>query len=342
MNLNGTNPKVYSFGYSLLMLVTLIPGLLFAAEEHARLPNNWNKWGEEDQLGAANYIEPENLISAAKLIRRGKIFSLAIPLNHEGPVFPGRLAPHHTMVLTGADYQAGLGNTIGSMKFADDYLYMPLQGSTQWDGLSHAWYDEFLYNGVHQSAIRSAPSAGGATRLGIENVKNSLVGRGILVDIVEYKEGNLPTGYMITRKDIENTLKEQNTIVRKGDIVLIRTGVVPGYYKMTGSIDRSTYMLGPQAGIGPDVIDWIDENKIAAIAADNITLEVFPNPDPGKNLSIHGSLLRDLGVYIGEIWWLEELAGDCYEDGIYEFFLAAQPLNITGAVGSPINPVAIK
>ena len=101
-------------------------------------------------------------------------------------------------------------------------------------------------------------------------------------------------------------------------------------------------MVAPRAGIGLDVVGWVADHRIAGIAADNVALEVLPNPDPAKTLEVHGALLRDLGVYIGEIWWLEDLAADCREDGRYEFFLAAQPLNVPGAVGAPLNPIAIK
>jgi kynurenine formamidase len=91
------------------------------------------------------------------------------------------------------------------------------------------------------------------------------------------------------------------------------------------------------------VVPWVKEKQIAAIAADTVALERLPNEiDPEMAVPVHGNLLRDLGVYIGEIWWLEELAADCAADGRYEFFLAAQPLNIPGAVGSPLNPIAIK
>jgi len=96
--------------------------------------------------------------------------------------------------------------------------------------------------------------------------------------------------------------------------------------------------VSPQAGLAPDVAGFAKERDIAAIAADNLTLEVFP----AKAQTLHMPLLHELGVYIGEIFWLEDLAADCAADGRYEFFLAAQPLNLTRAVASPINPVAIK
>lgn len=316
-----------------------------ALHDHAGM-NHWGRWGAEDERGAANFITPAEVVAAAKWIREGRLFSLAIPLDGTGPAFPPRTPPHHTMTLTGADYVAAPGEPFwGSPKvrFADDYIYMPLQGSTQWDGLSHAWYDGRLYNGVPESALRSAPIGGGATRLGIENVKDGLVGRGVLIDVLAYKGGTLPEGYPITRADLEGALRAQKTEVRRGDIVLVRTGWVPGFYRQETPVARVAYLSAPQTGITSDVVPWVKEKQIAGIAADNLALEVYPSDiAPELGVPLHGNLIRDLGVYIGEIWWLEELAADCARDGRYVFFLAAQPLNVTGGVGSPLNPIAIK
>jgi kynurenine formamidase len=330
----------------MIVLLTLA-GTTHAQYEDVRHPHesmsNWGQWGPEDQKGAANYISPEAVVTAAKLIRSGKSFSLAIPLDSLGPVFPGRTKPVVTTAVTGVDY--GEGEAPGFLAFthfADDYLHMPLQGSTQWDGLSHGWYGEQLYNGFSNKQIHSSPWFGGATVLGIENIKDSLIGRGVLIDIVRHKGGSLPRGYSITRADIEGALKEQGTQVLPGDIVVLRTGVVPGWYKLKGLVEQAHFWEA-QAGIVKDVIPWIKEKKIAGMAADNISLERNPHPEhPELGTPLHGNIIRDLGVYIGEIWWLEELAEDCAKDGRYEFFLAAQPLNIPGGVGSPLNPVAIK
>jgi kynurenine formamidase len=307
--------------------------------------NTWGTWGADDQKGSANYITAERVVAAAGLIQKGKSFSLAIPIDAQGPVHPTRMNPHHTMVLTGADYAAGgdvpLG--FGMYQFADDYIYMALQGSTQWDGLSHAWYGDTLYNGVPQAAIRTSPTAGGANKLGIENVRESLIGRGVLIDVVAYKGGPLPSGYSIRRADLEGALAKQGTEVKPGDMVLVRTAVVPAFYKLEGAVARAQFWEKPHAGLASDVVPWVKEKQIAAIAADNIALERMPNEDDSNHMApLHGNLLRDLGVYIGEIWWLEDLAKDCAADGRYEFFLAAQPLHIPGAVGTPLNPVAIK
>ena len=232
--------------------------LTVQADNHS----NWGKWGKDDERGAANYLGPQQVIEAAKLIKTGQTFSLAIPIDANGPVFPTRIPPQHFMVLTGADYAAGLPAYFGDLKFADDYIYMPLQGSTQWDGLSHAWYGDTLYNGVEESAIKSAPSSGGATKLGIENVKTGFVGRAILIDIVAYKGGSIPQGYAISREDIEGALKQQKSTVKQGDIVMIRTGVVPGYYEMKDPISKLQYIQAPQAGINVDVIEWVARTDV--------------------------------------------------------------------------------
>jgi kynurenine formamidase len=49
-----------------------------------------------------------------------------------------------------------------------------------------------------------------------------------------------------------------------------------------------------------------------------------------------------MGLLVGEIFQLDELAEDCAKDSVYEFLFVAPPLPITGAVGSPVNPLAIK
>ena len=148
-----------------------------------------------------------------------------------------------------------------------------------------------------------------------------------------------PSATPITRADLESTLKTQKSEIQRGDIVIVRTGMVPAFYNMDAA-GRAVW-VSKQTGITKDVIPWIKENEICAIAADNVGVEQSPNPD-GRDWNLHGNILRDMGVFIGEIWWLEELSDACAEDGRYEFFLSAPPLNIPGAVGSPVNPIAIK
>ena len=322
-----------------ICLLPVAAQMVSAQSNPALLPHdevsNWGRWGEGDERGAVNYMTPEAIVDAAKLITKGKTFSLAIPIDASGPRIPSRRPPHHFMVSSGIDVTASANPNSSAVRFTDDYIYMPLQGSTQWDGLPHAFYGGSFYNGFPLDSIRTT----GAQRLGLENVKDSFVGRGVLIDIVRYKGGTLATGYGITRSDIEGALDEQGVQVHEGDIVILRTGEVPAYYRMNAGARAQWHLR--QTGIVKDVIPWISEMKIAAIAADNLAIERSPNPDR-RNYNLHGNILRDMGVYIGELWTVEELAADCAEDGRYEFFICAPPLHIPGAVGSPLNPIAIK
>ena len=254
--------------------------------------NNWGRWGDDDERGATNFITPESIVEAAKLIQKGKVFSLAIPIERDGPIFPTRNPPHHFMVSTGTDPLVIGAGAASDVAFTDDYIYMALQGSTQWDALAHAFYSGKFYNGYPLDIV----TVTGADKLGIDKVKDSFVGRGVLIDILRFKGGSLSPGYVITRADIEGALKEQGTTVKRGDIVILRTGEVPRFYKMPP--DERPQWSGTQTGITKDVIPWIKESEIAAIAADNVGVEQAPNAH-GKDWNLHGNLLRDLGVFLG-------------------------------------------
>jgi len=299
--------------------------------------HNWGRWGAGDEIGTANYITAETIVTAARLVRRGVVFSCAIPLDDKGPVYPGRQPPKHLMTLSGADYHAGLRSRgAEGIKFADDYLFAALQCSTQWDALSHAWYGNQLYNGFAETEVRGT----GARKLGIEKLHRHFVGRGVLLDLPRaIREGQrLEPGYAVTPADLDRAVAQAGCEVRRGDILLIRTGHLPWYF----TLENKAEFWKAAPGLGSATVPWLHAREVAAVAVDNITVEVQPAEDPGHYLPLHGALLRDLGLTLGEMFDLEPLAADCAADGVYECLFVAQPLRIPGAVGSPINPLAIK
>jgi len=91
-----------------------------------------------------------------------------------------------------------------------------------------------------------------------------------------------------------------------------------------------------------DCASWLHAREVAALAADTMAIEVIPFEDPKLPLPFHMVAIRDMGLTLGEMFDLDELAEDCARDGIYEFLFCAPPLKITGAVGSPLNPLAVK
>ncbi|EFC86782.1 cyclase family protein [Parafrankia sp. EUN1f] len=222
-------------------------------------------------------------------------------------------------------------------RFTDDFIIMPLQAATQWDALSHGYYENQLYNGFPADSITSF----GAARDGIDKVAatGAVVGRGVLLDVARHRGVRyLEPLSIIEPEELEATARAQGVEVGEGDIVLVRMGWWQRWLET-----RDTATWGPTSpGISWRCAEWLHERSVAAIAADNFAVETPVQEFPGVFLPFHMLALRDMGMMLGEIWDLEALGRDCHEDRVYEFMLVAQPLLITGAVGSPVNPVALK
>lgn len=315
--------------------------------------SNWGRWGPADQLGTLNLITAERRVAAAQLVRTGASFALAVPLDGDGPqgAHGVRRNPTHLMSLDGSDAdiasrvadwggiaQREIGAFFGAgpMRFNDDVIIMPTQASTQWDALSHVYYDDRLYNGFPADAVTSL----GATRDAIDPLARSgnVVGRGVLLDVAGHRGlPRLEPSTVITPEELDAVARRQNTVISAGDIVVVRTG---WWTAFTDGLSGDAW-LGSSPGLSWRCAEWLWANDIAAVAADNIAVEVMP-PETDVLLLFHMLALRDLGMPLGEIWDLEALAADCAADGVYEFLLTAPALQITGGVGSPINPVAIK
>ena len=222
--------------------------------------------------------------------------------------------------------------------FSDDVIHMPLQCATQWDALSHAHYDGKLYN---NRPVAEMLTSRGARELGVEGLaRPGITSRGILVDIARLKDTEiLPADYAITTDDLNEACASSGLTPRKGDILVVRTGHIRHF---TVHRNRQAFN-GPQSGLHYECARWVYEREIAAICADNVGVEILPSA-PGAEMPapLHMFCLRNMGMPLGEMFDLDELAEDCAQDNRYEFMLCASPLPITGAFGSPVNPIAIK
>lgn len=300
--------------------------------------SNWGKWGPNDQLGTLNYITPEMVRNASRLVKDGKIISLATPFDNQGPQDGrfNRFNPIHLMLTSGADAAAGTQDHIPTLRYSDDMIIMPLQCATQWDSLAHIFYDGKMYNGYDMRLVNGS----GAQKNSVVNFKDKAVGRGVLLDIPAYKGRKwLEPGEAIYPDDLEGCAAKEGVKVGTGDFLLIRTGQM-AMVKATGK--WGDYPGGSAPGLSVTAGTWIHQKQIAAMATDTWGTEVIPNETPEVFQPLHMILLVYGGLLIGEIFDLEALAADCASDGRYEFFFVAPPLTITGAVGSPINPQAIK
>jgi len=308
----------------------------------AKRLSNWGRWGKNDEIGTLNFTTNKDIVEASQLVRTGKVYSLALDFDQKGPqggrkTSPApipRFNPIHLMTRTGTDAYSGVLDK-RKLRSADDLVIFPLQATTQWDGLGHIFYGNHMWNGYDCRNVTSS----GAAKCGIEKTKSKMVGRGVLIDVPRYlKKKWLPDGFAIKNELLDKVLESQGTEVKRGDFLLIRTGHMEAKLA-AGSWDG---YLADAPGLAFETLDWLHKKEVAAVATDTVGAEVIPNETDDAFQPWHWISIPMMGLTVGEIFYLAELAKDCAEDKRYEFFFVAPSLPITGAVGSPANPIAIR
>ncbi|HUS61051.1 MAG TPA: cyclase family protein [Acidimicrobiales bacterium] len=296
--------------------------------------SNWGRWGAEDEIGTLNLIDDAAVQRGIVAARTGTRIPLAIRLDANGPqlgTIPGRINPLHTMVGINTAYTGDPGDVC----FSDDTITMGLQAGTHWDALAHVSYDGLLYNGHPATSITAER---GATRCGIHNV-TSIVSRAILLDIAKaLGVDRLAPRHCISEADLDAAVALAGVTPEPGDIVLVRTGQMA----LLKAKDREAYTLGDQPGLTVGTVPWLRRHDVAAVATDTLAMEVFPCEDPAVLFPVHLLHLRDIGLTQGQNFDLETLSVHCAADGVYEMLLVANPEPVTGGVGAPTSPVAIK
>ena len=180
----------------------------------------------------------------------------------------------------------------------------------------------------------------GAKKNGIEKTRNKFVGRGVFLDVARFHGlETLPDGYAIRAAELDAVAERQGVSVGRGDILIVRTGQM-GDRLRSGVWGQ--YSGGDAPGVAIDTAEWLQEKQVAAICSDTFGVEVRPNPTTRIRQPWHWIVIPNMGLLMGEIFFLEELSRDCAADGVYEFLFVGASLPITGGVGSPTNPLAIK
>lgn len=296
--------------------------------------SNWGRWGDDDRIGTLNYLTPERVAAAAQSVQVGRIVNLGLPISAQGIQIGlgGRINPVHLMSLTSLD----LRERPDRMMVADDFLFMPLQSVTQWDGLGHVGYDDCLYNGVPTSSVSTAA---GSAELSIDKIAQvGVAGRGVLLDIARLRGvDRLGAGEAILPAELDAAEASQGCRVGPGDIVLIRTGWLRTF---TEDGDAAAYWNG-EPGLDLACADWLHDRQVAAVASDNWGVEAMPPDDREYRMPVHCVLIRDMGMTLGELFVLDELAETCAALNRWDFFFTAPPLLVVGGVGTPITPLAI-
>lgn len=321
--------SVARYRVGLIALFAIVAATLMAIGAETPIGKKWwpSRWGADDQRGAANLMTPEKVLQAKQLIERGDVYQLGRVYERDMPTFPFR-----TFRLTIPAFRKVDGE---NMRVGRDEFFVGEIGQmgTQMDGLGHVGTrlpeGDVYYNGFRSAEIEDAY---GLKQLGVEHV-GVFFTRGVLIDIPALKKiDRLPVGYEISLAELRLALDTEKVVIRPGDIVLVRTGHGRLWKK-----DNEHYNSG-EPGIGLEAAQWLIEQDIALVGADNWGIEVDPAPNKHRPIEVHQHMITKHGIYFLENLDLEALAAD----KVYEFAFIFSPLRLKGATGSPGNPIAVR
>jgi kynurenine formamidase len=305
----------------------LLLSLAIAASASSALADDaWypSKYGVNDTIGAANNLSAAGVVEAAKLVKTGKTYSLGVTTGPDTPAYGTRSFQIFTEAIT-IDAPLGTNKATGN----DDFLATWMGIGSQLDGLGHLGINDVYYNG-HKEAEFLRPH--GLLLLSTDKVP-PLVTRGVLLDFVALKGGNLAPGTALNRAEIEAAVAKQGTPIRNGDVVLLHTG----WLASMAEKDKKAY-LEKEPGLGKNGASYLASLGVVAVGSDGWAVEVIPHEDPNEAFPVHQILLARNGIYILENMNVGALAAD---KG-YEFlFVLGQP-KFAGAVQAIINPIAIR
>jgi kynurenine formamidase len=310
-----------SFGR--IALAAVLPLAMHAASAQEWAPS---PYGPKDEIGAANLLTPEIVKQAVGLVRTGKTYPLAVPVDKNLPAYR-----HRSFRLYNVQVGQEGGKTLGPNKFtANDELVNAWTGvGTQLNGIGHIGIDNVYYNGNKAADIVTVD---GVSKLGVEKVP-PIVTRGVVLDMTaHFGKAIVPGGTEFTVADIQAVLKKQGIALRKGDVVLFHTG----WLELIGKDNKQFLEVEP--GIGMDAAKWLADQGIVAFGGDTWASEVYPNPHGKDEFPINQYMLAKRGIYNLELIDCRALV----RDKAWEFlFVLGQPLYV-GATQVNVNPVAIR
>jgi kynurenine formamidase len=291
------------------------------AEEFDRLfhqVKNWGRWGADDQLGSINLITPAKRKQALSLAKTGQTVSLV----------------HNPLTEKAEDNASPFEHTMQPGFSMDRYNVMYHgYAHSHIDALCHILYKDQTYNGYARADVNTQT---GCTKLGIDNLKQGLVTKAVLLDIPRLKGvPYLEPGTAVYQEDVEAWEKMSGAKIQSGDVILLRTGRWARREKVgPWAVGRNA------AGFHASIIPFIKARGVAIVGSDAAS-EVSPSMVEGIGLPVHTLLIAGLGVNILDNQDLEALAAVAAKLKRWEFMITINPLPVTGGTGSPMNTMAV-
>ncbi len=242
------------------------------------LPTNWGRWGKDDELGGLNFLTPEEVARGIASIKSNKTFALSVTIgNPKGdPVWPGRSGAVKLMTQDKGSYASGKLQALpGGLEYADDYVTMYLQGSTQFDALGHTWYDNQLYNGYSADTTMQGMEKASVHPL----AEHTATGHAVLLDVPRFRgKPHLDKGETITLQDLQDVAKKQGTTISKHDILLIRTGWLEVFYAQGAEKFYAPPFIEPGLVYSKELVEWFHAMEIPLLGTDTIANEITVRP----------------------------------------------------------------
>ncbi|MHC9241361.1 cyclase family protein [Pseudomonas aeruginosa] len=306
--------------------LALAAALPFAAQAASAADWYPSAYGAKDEIGAANLLIPDVVKQAVGLVRTGKTYPLAVPVDKHLPAFR-----HRSFNLYNIQPGEQAGQSLGPNRFTfNDELVNAWTGvGTQLNGIGHIGIDNRYYNGNQAADFVTVE---GVKKLGIEKVP-PFVTRGVVLDMTaHYGKDIVPGGTEFSVADIQAVLKKEGLVLRKGDVVLFNTG----WLELIGKDNKQFLEVEP--GIGMEAAKWLADQGIVAFGGDTWASEVYPNPHGKDEFPVNQYMLAKRGIYNLELIDSRALV----RDQAWEFlFVLGQPLYV-GSTQVNINPVAIR
>jgi kynurenine formamidase len=284
-------------------------------------------WGPEDRRGALNHITPERLAAAVGEVRAGRSVTMAAPLASSAPDNPEPGARHMKRLPAEPSDVPGLS-------FAADQFTMNVHSDvdSHIDALCHVSYNGSLYNGVTATAVSSR----GAAEMSIDDTRNGIVGRGVLLDIPRLRGVFwLEPGEHVTAAELAAAEQAQQVRAGPGDLLFVRVG-----HRQRRDELGPWEVAKARAGLHPDTAEFLADRQVAALGCDSNS-DTAPSVVDGVAFPVHVLAINALGLHLLDYLQFDDLVPACEAAGRWSFLCVIAPLRLPGGTGSPVNPIAI-
>jgi len=291
----------------------------------------WGLWGDSDTRGTLNFLDADSRAAGLASVRSGQVFPLEAPFERYRPPLFGRARFSRRAEL----FPGGRDEVLDDVN---------LQVSSHWDALAHV---EHRHHGYYNNQP--------VDRLGIDNLASTgLVTRGVLIDIEGWcRRRGESVGHEASRSfevaDLVDCLAEQGASLTSGSVVVLHTG-----WNGEQFTDGTVRCAGLRPS--PELLEYIWDHQLAALAADNPTVEPCPIGSTADartrrlaredgvalaSVSLHQTAIPLLGLMLGEMWATGDLVEHCRTEDQWSFLLTSSPIHLAGSVAAPCAALAV-